>query len=154
MTDVVIKRGVSGLPSVPRDGAPGTYPYGAIATRKIIREAGLTVEFEDERSDRNYVERDADEYWLPILHFAATVGSGVSVGVLIEIIKSHWHKGTHDSSDPAQVPESAPIMHIEATREGDSVKLVLDGPADTVLEALDRFNGWGDDDGPREIPGE
>ncbi|MEU7384782.1 hypothetical protein AB0A91_33400 [Streptomyces sp. NPDC042207] len=42
---------------------------------------------------------------------------------------------------------------MEVTRQGDlTTKLVLDGPADSVLEAITRIERWGSEDERRQLP--
>ncbi|WP_327413888.1 hypothetical protein [Streptomyces sp. NBC_01233] len=142
MADVLIKRGVSGLPSVSRE-APGRYPYESIKVAKLLRSAGLEVGFEDERADRSYLTHDAAEYWLPVLEFAQGFTKDMVVGVLSSLVTVYITKKT-GSGEAAEIAAPPPVLHIEVTREGDPTKIVLDGPADVVLEAIANLEGWGD----------
>ncbi|MCI0383650.1 hypothetical protein [Streptomyces sp. CNQ085] len=146
MTEVLIKRGVSGLPSVPRSGTPGAYPYEAIKVAKLLRAEGLTVSFEDEKLDREYVTHDAGEFWLPILAFGAGITSNVLSGVLVELIKSYLpsRSGSDQQPDVEQ-----PLLHLEVIR-GDE-RIVLDGSVQDVLTAAEQLRSGGTDE-PEGLP--
>lgn len=146
MAEVLIKRGVSGLLSVPRSGTPGTYPYEAIKVAKLLRTEGLTVSFEDEKIDREYVTHDAAEFWLPILAFGAGITSNVLSGVLVELIKNYLPSRSGSDQQPGV---EQPLLHLEVIR-GDE-RIVLDGSVQDVLTAAAQLRDGGPDE-PQRLP--
>ncbi|MFF3578645.1 hypothetical protein [Streptomyces mirabilis] len=146
MAVVLIRRGVSGLPSVPRGGTPGTYPYEAIKVAKLLRANGHTVSFEDEKPNREYVTHDAAEFWLPILAFGAGITSNVLSGVLVELIKSYLPSRSGNDQQPGV---EQPMLHLEVVR-GDE-RIVLDGSVQDVLTAAEQLR-HGSTDELEELP--
>lgn len=151
--DVLIRRGVPSMPGIPRDTCPGKYPYEAIRVVKLLREHDLVVEYEDDRANREYFTHDAFDIWMPVMQFAVTVGGGVTVAVLTDMIK----KLTKRSQDNgAQDRPATTVLHLEITMtdpKGTQRQLKLDGTPDDIFEALDRlqFDG-GDDSGQQQLP--
>ncbi len=155
VADVLIRRGVAGLPSVSRSDVPGNYPYEAIRVAKLMRLAGLTVEFEDEKPDRTYLTHDAAEFWLPIIEFARDFGKEAVITTLTGLVSSYATMKILRRGDSSgeEVTVPPPLLHVEVTRQGDlTTKLVLDGPADSVLEAITKIERWGSEDERRQLP--
>lgn len=155
MADVLIRRGVAGLPSVSRLDVPGNYPYEAIRVAKLMRAVGLTVEFEDDKPDRTYLTHDAAEFWLPIIEFARDLGKEAVITTLTGLVSSYatmkMLRRGDSSGEEVTVPSA--VLHVEVTRQGDpTTKLVLDGPADSVLEAIAKIEKWGSEDERRQLP--
>jgi hypothetical protein len=154
VADVLIRRGVAGLQSVSRSDVPGNYPYEAIRVAKLMRAAGLTVEFEDEKPDRTYLTHDAAEFWLPIIEFARDFGKEAVITTLTGLVSSYaTMKIVKSGESGEEVTVPSPVLHVEVTRQGDpTTKLVLDGPADSVLEAITKIERWGSEDEHRQLP--
>jgi hypothetical protein len=134
MADVLIRRGISGLPNVPRQGDRGNYPYEAITVVKLLRAAGLTVEFEDAKSNRDYRTHDSADIWLPVIGFAKDVGKDLVVTAATAIVTRYIVKRQDEAASPPVT------LHIEVTREGDQTNLRLDGPPEAVLKAIEEID--------------
>ncbi|WP_159052644.1 hypothetical protein [Streptomyces bungoensis] len=145
MADVLIRRGISGLPSVPRQGERGNYPYEAITVAKVLRTAGVTVEFEDAKTDRDYHTHDSADIWLPVIEFARDVGKDVVVTAATAMITRYIVKrqGRADAPAPEELTPPSVILHLEVIREGDRTNLRLDGTPEAVLKAIEEIDWRG-----------
>lgn len=143
MADVLIKRGISGLPGVARQGDRGNYPYEAITVAKVLRAAGVTVEFEDAKPERDYHTHDSADIWLPVIEFAADVGKDLVVAAVTAVITRYIVKRQDGGNPPAPEEVTPPpvILHLEIIQEGDRTNLRLDGPPEAVLKAIEEI-GW------------
>ena len=145
MADILIRRGISGLPGVPRQGDRGNYPYEAITVAKVLRAAGVTVEFEDAKPERDYHTHDATDIWLPVIEFATDVSKDLIVAAVTAMITRYIVK-RQDGANPPTPEEVTPppaILHLEVIREGDQTNLRLDGPPEAVLKAIEEINWHG-----------
>ncbi|RSM80469.1 hypothetical protein DL991_10080 [Amycolatopsis sp. WAC 01375] len=149
--DVLIRRGIPSMPSMPRDTLPAMYPYEAIHVAKLLREHGLVVDFEDDRADREYYTHDAFDIWLPVMNLAVGVVGGVTVALINDVIKKLTKRGDDDADRPNTV------LHVEITvtdPDGHQKHLKIDGSPDDVFTALDRLNPDEEGhDGPHHLPG-
>ncbi|MFH8258166.1 hypothetical protein [Streptomyces roseolus] len=155
MADVLIRRGISGLPSVPRQGERGNYPYEAITVAKILRAAGVTVEFEDAKPKRDYHTHDSADIWLPVLEFARDVGKDLVVGAVAALI-TRYILGRQDGVNqpaPEEVTASPVTLHLEILREGEQTTLKLDGPPEAVMKAIEAID-WPEGAEGGQIPEE
>ncbi|MEU3095641.1 hypothetical protein ABZ690_12675 [Streptomyces sp. NPDC006967] len=142
MADVLIRRGISGLPSVPRQGGRGNYPYEAITVAKVLRAAGVTVEFEDAKPERNYHTHDSADIWLPVIEFGTDVGKDLVVAAATAVITRYIVKRQGGTNPPAPEEVTPPpvILHLEVVREGDRTNLRLDGSPEAVLKAIEEID--------------
>ncbi|MFJ4948033.1 hypothetical protein [Streptomyces sp. NPDC088760] len=142
MADVLIRRGISGLPSVPRQGDRGNYPYEAITVAKVLRGAGVTVEFEDAKPERDYHTHDSADIWLPVIEFARDVGKDLAVAAVTAVITRYIVKRQGGANPPAPEEVSSPPvnLHLEVIREGDRTNLRLDGPPEVILKAIEEID--------------
>ncbi|MFG3024532.1 hypothetical protein ACGFZQ_39485 [Streptomyces sp. NPDC048254] len=145
MADVLIRRGISGLPRVPRQGDRGNYPYEAIVVAKVLRAAGVTVEFEDAKPERDYHTHDSADIWLPVIEFARDVGKDLAVAAVTAVITRYIVKRQRGANPPSPEEVIPPpvILHLEVIREGDRTNLRLDGPPEAVLKAIEEIDWRG-----------
>jgi hypothetical protein len=145
MADALIRRGISGLPSVPRQGDRGNYPYEAITVAKVLRAAGVTVEFEDAKSERDYHTHDSADIWLPVIEFASDIGKDLFVTAVTAMVTRYIVKRQEGANPPAPEEVTPPpvILHLEVSREGDLTNLRLDGPPEVVLKAIEEIDWQG-----------
>ncbi|WP_371612608.1 hypothetical protein [Streptomyces clavifer] len=154
MSDVLIRRGISGLPRVPRKGDRGNYPYEAISVAKVLRAAGVTVEFEDAKPERDYHTHDSADIWLPVIEFATDIGKDLIVVAATAMITRYIVKRPGDAN-PSALEEVTPppvILHLEVIREGDQTNLRLDGPPEAVLKAFKEIDWHGGGDARGQLP--
>ena len=130
-TRILILPGVPGMPDLRVDERV-PYPDTTIDIAKSLRNAGYDVEFTEERDDRRYVGHKAYDVWIPILLLAREILVGVEAGLLVELLKGCFRGH----------PPEAGVLHVDwrvRTREGDEERIIADGRADEVMEALDAF---------------
>lgn len=116
------------------------YPDSTQDFVKILRQRGLEAAFGDDRGDRRYVTHKAFELWLPIIEFALEVLVALEAGVLADLLKDYLFEGK--AGEESDEPSGPAIVHVDwrvTSSSGDERRIVADGSAGAVLEALDRF---------------
>ncbi|MFI5667735.1 hypothetical protein [Streptomyces sp. NPDC051704] len=148
MANVLIRRGISGLPGVPRQGDRGNYPYEAITVAKVLRAAGVTVEFEDAKPERDYHTHDSADIWLPVIEFATDVGKDLVVAAVTAMVTRYIVRRQDGANTPAadEVTPTSAILHLEVIRDGDRTHLRLDGPPEAVLKAIEEIDWRGENE--------
>lgn len=122
---------VPGVPAHSKrlDSGQGLYPSTTIDIVKLLREAGLTVEYQEQREDRRTLGLKSIDIWIPILLFSRDIAWDVAVSYVSDAI--------HQLFDQRQL--SRATLKVEVGREdrkGEAVWFKGEGKADDVIRAM------------------
>lgn len=81
---------LAGMPGVEgqEDGAPSVqYPTTSTDVAKLFRERGLEVQFEHDRSARQYLSLHSSDVWIPIIAVSLQVLQAVGEGLLTDVVQ-------------------------------------------------------------------
>jgi hypothetical protein len=68
------------------ESGKGAYPATTIDVIKLLREAGLSVEYAEAREDRAQVGHNAADMWIPVLVFMQQISWDVVVSYLTTVL--------------------------------------------------------------------
>jgi len=131
---------VAGMPT--RQGRhPGNVMPGATtAFVKLLREQGFEVDFAVLKEDREYVDLNSAEIWLPVLLFAAGPVWDATIQSLIGAIKSFFAGRRVEADEEFEFP--AGTLHVKCAFEevgGSRREFDAHGPAAEVVKSLREF---------------
>jgi hypothetical protein len=112
------------------------YPETTVDIVKILREADITVEFDDQPSERAYVGHKALEVWLPILEISGNYLLGISGGLMTWLITEYLTKQTGNTQDDEAIIH---VTYRVLDDDGRPHEITLRGPKTDVCEALNEF---------------
>jgi len=130
-SDAVVIPGVPGV-HLPPD-APDTYPSLTIDLIKILRGAGLTIDYAEPDSEKAWAELLGAEVWVPIIVFAqqaiaAGVGGVLTAAVLELVGKVRASRSKLHVKIGRLISRNETVAWLEAT-----------GTVDDVLKAVKTF---------------
>ncbi|GAA4560484.1 hypothetical protein GCM10023175_70610 [Pseudonocardia xishanensis] len=121
------------MPAMDRDINP--YPDTAVDFAKIVRAAGLEVEYEDaDRSSRTYLAHNAADLWIPVIQVGVDLLVGMSAGLITNMIQRYLDRRKIDQT----------ILHVEyriVDSDGQVQAIKIDGRGPDVIGALSEFEG-------------
>lgn len=126
---------VAGTPGTGEDahGSGSTYyPSSTPDVAKLFRERKLDVEFEHDRSDRQYLSLHSAEFWIPIVCVTLQVLQSVGEGPLTNVIQDLIGRQESKTSN----------LHVTyriRRPDGEEREFSAIGQGDEVMEAIDAF---------------
>lgn len=110
----------------------GAYPSTTTDVMKVLREAGLAVEYRDPPNERKQVSLFGIDIWMPVLQFTQDALASGAGDLLASAIRGLF--GRRSVSDGT--------LHVRFGREdsdGNVEWFEADGPGDNVLDAAREF---------------
>lgn len=131
---------VAGMPTRQGRRSSIVMPGTTTTFAKLLREQGLEVDVALPKEDREYLDLNSAEIWLPILLFAAEPAWDLTIHALIGAIKSFVAGRRVDSGEEVELPPGT--LHLKcAFEEPDGSRREFDahGPAAEVVKSLREF---------------
>jgi hypothetical protein len=132
--DILVQSGVPGKHMTIPGIEPSTpFPTTTTDTVKILRQAGLKVEYEVPRAAQVGVGYKANDWWIPILMFAWEAAANGAGDLLAAAIR--------EQIGPARLDRTTLHLKVGRVKKGTSKVEVFEshGPPDKVLEAMQLF---------------
>lgn len=131
---------VPGMPMEQGSQSQSTFPSSTTNFVKLLREQGLDVEVTVPKEDREYLDLNAAEVWLPVLIFTAQPIWDMAVIAVVGAIKSYFAGRKVDGAEEVDLP--AGVLHLRCTfEEPDGSRREFDGhgPPAGIVESLKAF---------------
>lgn len=131
---------VAGMPTTQGRNSGNVMPSTTTAFAKLLREQGFEVDVAVPKEEREYVDLNSAEIWLPILLFAAEPAWDLTVRALVGAIKSLFAKRKVEAGEEVELP--AGTLHLKCAFEnvdGSRREFDAHGPAVEVVKALRKF---------------
>lgn len=129
---VRILAGVPGAESADGGAGVGRYPSSTTDVSKLLRERGMSVEFEHDRAQREYTSLHSSDVWLPILEISSQVLLSIGTGLLTNVVQDWLGK-------PAAEAATIHVIYRVVDSDGIAHEFSAVGPGREVMPALDVF---------------
>ncbi len=133
-------RVIAGMPTTQEVHPEGSMPGITPDFVKLLKEQGFMVDVAVPREDREYVDLNSAEIWLPILIFAAQPAWDLTVMAVVGSIKSWYSKRKVSGDEDVELPPG--LLHLRCTFEeddGSHREFEAHGPAADVIKSLKAF---------------
>ncbi|MEU0536171.1 hypothetical protein [Amycolatopsis tolypomycina] len=119
------------------DRASGEHRYPASTSDfvKLLREDGIQVEYEHEKSQWTLVEYKSFDVWVPILDLSLNVAANIPANIIATMIMNYVKKVLRRDVKNANLHVNVSIRK----KNGTVAKFEASGPGPEVLEALKVF---------------
>lgn len=107
---------------------------------KLLKEQGFDVEIVVPKDDREYVDLNSAEIWLPLLVFAAQPVWDLTVRSLVGAIKSFFAQRKVDATEDVELPPA--LLHLKCSFEqadGSRRAFEAHGSPSDVVKSLRAF---------------